>query len=155
MSEIYNPPVGFHFKLSITGQTLKSAAVFQEVSGISIERKSAKVTEGENRFAYRVPGRTVYENVVLKRGLIGQDSAIAKWCMNTFDGGLGRSIETKTIDIGLFDVNTPENEPIMSWQFVNAYPLKWEISRLDSMNNELVIEILELTYSYFSIVKRE
>ena len=37
--------------------------------------------------------------------------------------------------------------PLNNWSVLNAYPVKWDISALNSQKNELVIETLEMAYT--------
>ena len=39
--------------------------------------------------------------------------------------------------------------PLNNWSVLNAYPVKWDISALNSQKNELVIETLEMAYTKF------
>ena len=44
----------------------------------------------------------------------------------------------------------PSHEPLESWNFVKAYPVKWSISGFNAQGNELVVETIELAYQYFT-----
>ena len=152
MSENYYPPIGFYFDLSISGELEKDTGSFLEVSGISAKMEYQQIKErGENRFVYKVPGRVSYDDLVLKRGLMRKDSAIAKWCIETLNDELNGSIEPKSLEVKLIDANGDNSNPIIIWRFINAYPINWSLSSLDSMNDEIVIESLAFTYSYFSL----
>lgn len=146
-SDAFYPPVGFYFSLKIAGTSNDQLASFKEVTGISMEMETTEVVEGgENRFAHRVPSKSKYSNLVLKRGLIMRNSPIAQWCQDTLSSGLEQVIKPKNIVVSLLDES---GKPLMNWAFHNAYPVKWEISDLKSSDNALVIETLEFTYSYF------
>ena len=120
---------------------------FKEVSGISMEMDTEEIAEGgNNAYKHRVPTSVKFSNLVLKRGLVPKNSELIGWCMKTLGGGLSQVIETKTIIVNLLDEN---GNPIQSWSFANAWPVKWSASDLNSMNNEIVIETLEFSYSYF------
>jgi len=143
---VYYPPVSFYFSVSITGETWPIEASFKEVSGIALEAVTDKIVEGgDNSFKNRIPTTTKFSNLVLKRGLVAKDSSLAKWCNTTLTGGFENAIETKNILVSLLNENA---EPIKTWKFANAWPVKWEVSEFNSMNNELAIETLEFSYSY-------
>ncbi len=146
----YYPPVGFYFAVTLGDSDLNAAdASFQEVSGLSGEREHSDVIKegGENRFVYRVPGRAKHGNLVLKRGLLATASAFASWCWNTIESDLSQEIETKDIDVFLLD---PEGEPLMAWNFKNAWPVKWNVSDLNAQENKIVVEQLEFAYTFFT-----
>ncbi|WP_340065872.1 phage tail protein [Ascidiimonas aurantiaca] len=148
MDPIY-PPVSFYFQLSFSGSSGKVDTSFKEVSGISMEMGIEEITEGGiNGYKHRVPTTVKYSNLVLKRGFVPKNSDVARWCIDTLEGGLEETIETKNIIVSLLDEN---NSPLKSWSFVNAWPVKWAISDFNSMNNEIAIETLEFAYSYFQI----
>jgi phage tail-like protein len=42
-------------------------------------------------------------------------------------------------------------EPLRTWKIAGAIPKKWLVSDLNSGENAVVIETLELTYRYFTI----
>ena len=151
MSSEISTCLPFYFRLSFDGAASGSDASFKEVSwnyyGKWVQRK---ITEGgNNNYKHRVPTSVKFSNLVLKRGLVPKDSAIVQWCLDTLGGGLSETIQTKTIMVSLLDENA---NPLNSWSFANAWPVKWSASDLNSMNNELVIETLEFSYSYFTKV---
>ncbi len=149
-NSIYNPPVGFYFKLGFTRVSAQTDATFQEASGISMELETREVAEGgENRFRYKLPEPGKYSNLVLKRGLVDKGSPLAIWCIDTLTGALDKAISPKTITVSLLEANSSGGKPSMVWEFVNAYPVKWSISDLQLQNNMLVIESLEFAYNYF------
>lgn len=150
----YQPPVGFYYSVQILGKNETpfppADAGFQEVSGISVTMETEQIKEGgQNRFTHKVPGRTNYENLVLKRGLLVRSSALADWCIKVLGGNLTKKIEPRTIKVSLLDANTDGNEAIMTWKFVNAYPIKWEVSSLDAGKSEIVVESITFAYNYF------
>ncbi|NHN24932.1 phage tail protein [Flavobacterium jejuense] len=138
-------PVGFYFQLSFKGED----AAFKEVSGISKELSMEEVVcGGENRFKYRLPTITTSQNLVLKRALIPEGSKLIDWCASTLDEGLASAISTHDVSVSLF--NSDGSVSVM-WTFYNAYPVKYSVSDLKSQENEIVIESIELAYTYFVI----
>lgn len=146
--EVYYPPVGFYFTLSFTGVSTTNDASFKEASGISVEMNVEEVAEGgENRYKHRLPTSTKYSDLELKRGLLTKSSELATWCMDTLSGGLNETIEVKDITVSLLNA---DGDPLMSWDFANAWPTQWSISNLDSEKNEIVVESMKFAYSYFT-----
>jgi len=142
---VNNYPVGFYFGLSFKGED----AAFKEVSGISKELSMEEVIcGGENRFKYRLPTITTSQNLVLKRALIPEGSKLIDWCASTLDEGLANAITTHDVSVSLFN---PDGSISVMWTFYNAYPVKYSVSDLKSQENELVIESIELAYTYFVI----
>jgi len=58
----------------------KTIINFNRVSGLSVNLEPEEIAEGgENRFKHKLPIRTKYANLVLKRGLL-IDSGVIEWC---------------------------------------------------------------------------
>jgi phage tail-like protein len=139
----------FYFSVKISGESSGTDAAFQEVTGLGKETGVEEVVSGgENRFKYRLPIQTSYSNLVLKRGVALVDSPLIEWCQDTLDAGLGNPIVTKKIMLSLLDAN---GHTSMSWNFINAYPLKWSMSDLKSQESSMLIETIELAYHYFEV----
>ncbi len=139
----YYPPTGFHFKVEFAN--LKSEFEFQSVSGLTMELETEEIAEGgENRFKHRLPVRTKFPNLVLKRGLL-TDSSLVKWCRDAIE-----DFDINPTDITISLLNE-EHEPLMTWNVVHAYPLKWAVADFNAEESKLVIETIELAYNYFKI----
>tara|TARA_R110001599_G_scaffold141403_1_gene321761 strand:- start:6454 stop:6900 length:447 start_codon:yes stop_codon:yes gene_type:complete len=141
----YNPPTSFYFSLSIDDMT-ENPASFQEASGISDELNTSEISEGgENQFKHRVPTAAKFSNLVLKRGLVNSDSELFKWCQQTLTASLVTPIQTKNITLSLLN---EKGQITISWAFINAYPVKWDVSELSSMEKSIAVETLEFAYNY-------
>merc|ERR1711990_1164751 len=105
-----------------------------------------EIEEGGVLFKHKVPTTSKTSNLVLKRGMVPKNSAVITWCQDTIGGGLDDFVQTKTITVHLLD---PSRKPLKSWSFKNAWPVKWSLSDLNSMNGEVAIESLEFAYSSF------
>jgi phage tail-like protein len=141
----YYPPVGFHFRVDFPGVGKgDNDTRFQEVTGLTAEISVEDLTVGgENRFTYKLPVRARYANLVLKRGML-KDSGLIKWFRNAIE-----SFEFKPVDISVYLLNE-KHEVLTSWEFKQAYPVKWVVSDFKALENSLVIETIELAYQYFT-----
>ncbi len=151
----YIPPVGFHFKVEFSGiKTKKNDHQFQSVSGLSIDLETEEVAEGgENRFKHKIPVRTKYPNLVLKRGML-MDSGVIKWCREALENYNFKPIDL-TVSLLVKDAKsliTGDAKPLQTWNITHAYPVKWNIGDFNAEENKLVIETLELSYNYFKIL---
>ncbi|CAL2062760.1 phage tail protein [Tenacibaculum sp. 190524A05c] len=145
--EIYYPPVGFHFKVDFKNLSTKDKDIsFQSVSGLTVDLETEEIAEGgENRFKHKIPVRSKFPNLVLKRGML-MDSEVIKWCKKALENF---EIEPVDINVMLLDEN---HEALQTWNIVKAYPIKWSVGDFNAEENKLVIETIELTYQYFNIV---
>ena len=140
------PPPAFHFAVSIGANHTESS--FQEVSGLKAEWTSEEVKEGgQNRFVHRLPLRTHYTNVRLKRGVVVGASPLAGWLTKSFRADFSTAgVETRNVVILLLDAR---HRPIVKWWLASAYPVSWEHSDLSSTENNLLVETVELSYAFF------
>lgn len=137
----------YYFKLSFKGDE----DAFQEVTGISKELNIEEVVcGGENRFKYRLPTTASSQNLVLKRAFITKGSKLVNWCASSVDGNLIKQIEPHDVSISLLDAG---GIVCAMWTFYKAYPVKYAISDLKSQESGLVIESMELAYTYFAVSK--
>ncbi len=142
----YIPPLGFHFSVEFNLPDITDSDIrFKEVTGISRDLEVITVNEGgENRFVHKLPLRANYPNLILKRGLM-LDTALRQWC---HDAIYEMDIQPTTIWVKVLN---NDHEPLQTYTFHNAWPKKWSVSDLNSENNSLMVESLELCYQYFNI----
>ena len=143
----YYPPVNFHFKVEFNGiESQETDFQFQSVSGLSVDIETEEFTEGgENRFKHKFPVRTKFPNLVLKRGMV-TDSKLIDWCRDAIE-----SFQFKPINLTV-KLLDEKHEPLVTWNVVNAYPIKWAVDDLNAEENKITIETIELAYNYFTIV---
>jgi len=142
----YYPPWSFYFKVEFTNISKnKNDVRFQAVSGLTVEYDIEEYKEGgENRFTHKLPVRTKYADLVLKRGML-IDSEVTNWCLRAF-----RDREFKPADLSITLMNE-KSEPLRVWNVTHAIPKKWTVSDLNANDNSVVIETLELIYQYFTV----
>ena len=63
-----------------------------------------------------------------------------------------QNFELEPTDVHI-DLLNEKHEPLSSWVFTRAWPVKWAVSDLKATGNEVVIETLELAYASFRKVK--
>lgn len=138
------PSVGFYFQVLLDNQTFS----FKEVSGISADTTTEKIAdERKNHFNYKIPQGVKYNNLELKRGLVSKNSNLYTWLNNTITLGLNEQIKPKTLDVSLLN---EDGNIVMSWSFIDVWPVGWNSSSIDSLDNEVLIESIKISYDYFA-----
>ena len=141
--DIYPLP-GFHFRvtfLNITGVVDDIGFQFTEVSGLSAELAVEELMEGgENRFVHKLPSRTKFPNLVLKRGLFPVPSPLINWAQSAI---YDLDIQPCSLMISLLN---SDHMPVKNWSFSGVYPVKLQVSDFKSTDNSVVVETLELAY---------
>jgi phage tail-like protein len=144
MNEYY-PPWGFYYKVEFGVSRNKNDARFQSVSGLSVEYDMEEYKEGgENRFTHKLPVRTKYADLVLKRGML-TDSEVINWFLKAL-----RDRQFEPSDVNVILMNE-KSEPLRTWKVAHAVPKKWLVSDLNANESAVVIETIELSYRYFTI----
>jgi phage tail-like protein len=141
------PYTGFHFLVvfEIFPQVPNDFR-FQEVSGLTADVTLDTYNEGgENRFVHRLPGRTRYSDLVLKRGMT-LVSGITAWCQDAIENF---NFQPTNLLISLLN---EDHLPVSSWYIANAIPIKYDISGLNAEQNQIVIESLTLRYEYYKLL---
>lgn len=143
----YYPPSNFHFIVEFTGiDSKRQDHEFQSVSGLSVDIDTEEIAEGgENRFKHKFPVKTKYPNLVLKRGILA-DSKVISWCRDAIE-----DFDFKPIDLTVKLLNE-EHEPLMTWNVVHAYPVKWSVEDFNAQESKMAIESIELSYNYFKTI---
>ncbi|WP_341487022.1 phage tail protein [Pararhizobium sp. A13] len=144
----YYPPWGFYYKVEFllgSGRPPTDDARFQTVSGLSVEYDYESFKEGgENRFEHKLPVRTKYADMVLKRGML-VNSSVIKWFLAAF-----RDREFSPADLNVILMNET-GDPLRVWNVAHAIPKKWLVSDFNANESSVVVETMELTYRYFSL----
>ena len=141
----YYPPVGFHFRVEFVNIGNDNDIRFQTVAGLNVEYDMESFKEGgENRFEHKLPVRTKYPDLALKRGML-TDSAVIKWCLDAFQN---RVFKPAQVNVTLLN---EKHQPLKTWQIHRAWPKKWSVSDFNAQENSIVVETLELSYSHFTL----
>lgn len=142
---LYYPPWSFHYKVEFENTSEPDEANFQTASGLSVEYDTEEYKEGgENRFTHKLPVRTKYADLMLKRGML-TGSTTVNWFRDAFRD---RVFTPKAVSVILMN---EKSEPLRTWNVVHAVPKKWTVSDFNSSENAVVVETLEMTYQYFTV----
>jgi phage tail-like protein len=143
------PVTAFRFSVFIGPSSITDGpdASFHDISGISASLGTEEIlVGGDNANCYRLPTQVKYSPLILKRGVMKVTSELAVWTETILSSGLALPIVTKNIAVKLLN---DQGDPLVTWFFEGAYPTKYEISSLNAMTSELLIETYELTYRRF------
>ncbi len=140
----------FNFQVKVLGFSGKNDMAFQEVSGLEKEIKTEEVIGGgDNKFKYKLPAGMSSPNIVLKRGVTLATSPLIVWCISTLDSGFEIPVITKNVQVQLLN---KVGQPCMSWDLIDAYPIKWSATSMKSDDSSVFVETIELAYKYFDLI---
>jgi phage tail-like protein len=130
-----DPYGAFNFLVEIEGII---EGGFTEVSGLSIQTEYDTVKEGgNNSFEHKLPKGTKYTDITLKRGIT--DWELYDWYQDVING----KIERKSGSIYLIDSS---GERVMEWDFLEAFPVKWDGPAFNAGSNAIATETLVLAH---------
>ena len=131
-----DPYGNFNFLVEIDGIT---RAAFHEVSGFDSTIDVVEHREGgDNLSPRKLPGMTKHSNIVLKWGL-ADDTDLYNWHRDVVNG----KVQRRNGSIVLLDRAGQERR---RWNFVNAWPTKWDGPDFNAEGNDIAIETLELAH---------
>lgn len=130
------PYFAFRFLVEIQGLIVGG---FSEVSGLQVETEVETVEEGGvNDYVHKLPKKTTYPNLVLKRGLV-DSTVLWGWHQDVVNGIINRASGA----VILLDL---EGNETWRWLFKNAYPVKWVGPELKADSSTVAVETLELVH---------
>lgn len=126
----------FRYRVEIDGL---DAGGFSEVTGFDASIDVMEYREGDMvQTPYKIPGLKKYGNITLKKGLT--DSMVMyEWLITGVDGPVDR----KTITITSLDES---EQPVASWQVINAWPIKYTAPDFNATSSEVAIETIEIAH---------
>jgi phage tail-like protein len=131
-----DPYRNFNFLVEIDGIT---QAGFSDCSGFGANTDPIEYREGgENKTVRKLPGVTKYPNITLKWGLT-DSRELYDWYRDVVNG----KIQRRNGSIILIDLEGKEK---VRWNFVNAWPTKWDSVDFTAKGNDIAIETLELAH---------
>lgn len=134
--EVKDPFGNYNFLVELDGIT---RAAFQEVSGFDATVDVIEHREGgENTTLRKLPGMTKYSNITLKWG-ITDDVELYQWHRDVVDG----TLERKNGSIVLLG---RDGQEVARWNFIRAWPTKYDGPDLNAEGNDVAIETLELAH---------
>lgn len=142
---MYYPPWGFYYRVQFSFSKQPDDARFQSASGLTVEYDTEEYKEGgQNNFTHKLPVRTKYSDLVLKRGML-TGSAVTTWFLKAFQE---RVFDPATVTVTLMN---EQGQPLRTWNVAHAVPRKWTVSDFNASENSIVVETLEMTYQYFTV----
>lgn len=131
-----DPFLNYNFLVELDGIT---RAAFTEVTGLDTTIEPVDYREGgENGTVRKLPGLTRFGNITLRWGMTA-DRELYDWHRQAVLG----NVQRKNGSIVVLDRQGAE---VARWNFVNAWPTKYDIPDFNSTANQAAVEALELVH---------
>jgi phage tail-like protein len=120
-------------------------AGFSEVSGLTSEGETTEYREGNEpeNHVRKLVGLRKYSNLTLKHGYV-KDDTFFRWYTNIANGVPDRRN-------GSVILMNEAHQPVLRWNFENAWINKLEAPSLNATGNEVAIETLELCHEKLTL----
>lgn len=142
VGERTDPYRSFNFEVVIDGEPVGS---FSEASGLAADGDITDYregTDGENSVR-KLTGLRKYPNITLRRGYTRND-VLWRWYRNVLNGERDRRS-------GSIVLRNEAGEPVIRWNFENAFINKIEGPALRANANEVAMEAAELVHEKLTI----
>lgn len=133
----------FCFTVAIDGVNM---AAFTEFRLPSLQVETIDVKEGgQNTYVHKLPVRVTVGTATLRHG-ISRDLTLLNWYLQVLRGDLENAV--RQVTVVLYDVS---RQPLATWNFRNAYPVKWSGPSLKTDSNGVAIEEIEFVHHGFEV----
>jgi phage tail-like protein len=132
-----DPARNFNFLVEVDGF---AQASFMECSGLETTTEVIETREGgDNTTVHKLPGKTTYSDITLKRGVTASEE-LWKWRAAVIQG----TVQRKNGSIVVYDLANARE--VARWNFVSAWPTKWDGPQLTAKGNDVAVETLVLAH---------
>ncbi len=148
MAVLRNLPYGNqHFRVDLGDGSQGVEASFAEVvlPDISIDVIEYRTGEDKESGTHKLPGLAHYDNVVLRRGIIGS-LHLYNWINAVRDGDPNAR---RNVIISLLSEDL--SEVVFTWKLSRAWPAKYSFGDLEAAGEDVAIEELVLAYERLDI----
>jgi phage tail-like protein len=141
------------FLFEIDGGPAQSSVqigAFTQVSGLELRVEPGSYKEGgQNAFEHKFPGRLVWPNIVLKRGVIDSDALFA-WVNETSGPGFEKNGLTLSRRTGAITALASDGERLWHWNLSNVIAVRWKGPQFDMKSSDALEEELEIAHYGFT-----
>lgn len=143
--DLRKDPYGSHFfKLEIAGEEI---AEIVEASGLKNAAEVISIKEGGlNTFAHQRPGRTTWQNIILRCAL-AEKRTLQKWR----DDYVREPFNEDHVKSGSIAVHDDGGNVVRRFHFTNAWPVSWDGPALDGGSSAMAIETIELAHEGITV----
>jgi phage tail-like protein len=138
--------------ISLSSAGMRTMAAFTEVSGLEVSMEVEDYQSGGiNDCVLKFPGRTKWNNLVFKRGLVARrdpmdTTDLSAWIEAYLDGNGVRKD-------GVIILLDEQRQPKLTWSFKRGLPLKWSGPSLNAGQSQVAFESIEIAHEGLRLVR--
>jgi phage tail-like protein len=142
MPDRLDPITNFNFLVEIEGLAVGH---FSEVTGLASTIETIDYREGgDNTTVRKLPGKTTYSDIVLRRGTTNGDNTLYEWHREIVNGTITRKS-------GSIIVLDRAGEESLRYNFFNAWPSEFSPSDFNATSSETANESVTFTHEGLEI----
>ena len=137
------PIAAFHFRVTIDGEQIS----FQEVSGLDHEVDVIEYRHGDSEVfgTIKLAGLTSTSDLTCKKGIFKDDDRLLTLMNQVYEKSYYSNDPDTRMDI-LVELLDETGETMMTWNIINAFPIKLTGPTLSSESSEVAVEEIVFTY---------
>jgi phage tail-like protein len=140
-------PTAASFLFEVDGTQI---GVFSQVSGLEVNVEVSTYREGgENGFVHNFPGRMVWPNILLRRGVTDSDALFA-WVNKTAGADFAANNNSVDRSTGAITVIGSDGTRLRAWELQGVFAVRWRGPNFDVGSAESLYEELELAHHGFT-----
>jgi len=140
----YEPFASHYFEVDIDGIY---SGRFLEITGLSGSAEVYEIKEGgNNTYPHKFVTRTSYGDITLKRGFFSNPELFGWFQRISEYTGTDRKNGSISLKAG------KENKSVATWNFRNAFPIKWEGPSFNAKQSALSVESVTLAVEHVSML---
>jgi phage tail-like protein len=138
MTEQTRYGMALRFKVTLDDHT--DLGAWTKCDGLTFEYDIQEMKEGGNNgYSHRVPGRIKLVNLKLTRPIDKDTQKTLDWLASVARDPQRSTAEVEVLDSG--------GETVMTWRLQGVFPVKWSGPTLDTGQNQVALEVLELIHN--------
>jgi phage tail-like protein len=130
-----------YFQIKLGGA--EAAGFFKEIDGIGSENEVVTHTTTDasgKSMVQKFPGQLKWNNITLKRG-VDSNNALWQWRQQVINGQI-----TDARKDGTIEVLDWTGSPVVTYNFVRAWPCRYSAPGLSAGGNEVMVEEIEIAH---------
>lgn len=141
------PVTSFHFSVTIAGEQIS----FQEVSGLDQEADTLEYRHGDSEIFSTIKraGLVKTSPIVLKKAVFDSDDRLLEMFNRIYDKDFYDDPDSR-MDL-LIELLDETGDAIMSWNVLNAIPVKLTAPNMKSDSSQIAIESIEFVHEGISV----
>ena len=139
------PALGYHYSIDLDGV---NSGTVTKIDGLGLQVQTEAREEGGNQFHTHTLVKGIkYPNIKLTCNIQGDlNPVLRKWFAD-----MATTVTRKTLTINAYSVLKESQTPVATWTVIEALPVSYTVSGIDSNGTGPITEVYELAHNGFNL----